>query len=359
MGKAAVASYNQLQTEAESEEFFYNLLLLLQNETSNMLKARERQTRKRNIFLDLARTAVRSRGVIRLNPYWNPPLERVHCTTYPSIMPLATTMGVNDYRNAYGILDEIIEYARCYIESTTDKVIILRKMRTNEIIKIPYLTRFSSKYYSSKAKTLVKLASIERFERGIFMTLTINPHNYSTEYEAKTAITKEVNRLITWIKKDSGILKDWKEEYISVIEFQHNGMPHYHILFFGATWADISRIREQYERYMGRGTFFHIQYVKPIWRDGEDGKIHKTTAVHYLLKYIFKAGKNFIHLALSWALGTRAYNTSRGLIAHIFNRRHRIIQTAKWEYWGAYPADKAKNWITFDDFLADILPSNG
>lgn len=347
--------YNQVQTTGVFEEFSNNLLLLLQNETNNILKAREKRGRKRNIFYELARRAVRSRGFICLAPWWGSQLSRVHSTNiiFEGVTPITTTAGVGDYHNAYGILDIILAYARCYIEDVSDKFLVLRKLGTNEIIKIPYLTRFSSGYYSSIAAKIVKLAQVEQFECGIFMTLTLNPSLYSNEEEACKAITSEINRLITWARKNGEVLRGWKGQYLSVVEFQNNGMPHYHIMFFGAKWADVPRIRDEYEAHMGKGTFFHVRYVEPEWHEDKDGKLRKTTAIHYMLKYMWKSAGNFTHKTLLWALGIRAYNTSRGLLAFIFNKRLNN-SNAKWVYLGAHPAFLAKTWVTYDDYLRDV-----
>ncbi|MER3461918.1 MAG: hypothetical protein C4342_02570 [Armatimonadota bacterium] len=281
--------------------------------------------------------------------------------------------GNNDgHTNAYGVLPVISRYAELYKEDVDDKIIVLRREGTDEIKKIPYYTRFSDGYYSSKAKEIQQLNKNERFHRGLFFTLTLNPARYFTLKDAYEALQSEWNRLRTWMMRPKKNMKrypvkEWKGEYLAVVEFQEQStkLPHLHVCLFGAKYADVGVIRRQWEKYMGKGTFFHVRRLKPRWWQDEKGQWYRTTAINYVLKYMWKAAQNQEHLTELWALGARAYSTSSGLLDYIIytpKNNSNVFPGSvveKWVYLGCFPASVAQNWSSYTDVVRDLYGDIG
>jgi len=265
--------------------------------------------------------------------------------------------------NAYGVLPVITRYAELYQQDVADHVIVLWKKDTNIIKKKPYYTRFSPGYYAEKARQIQQLNKIERFHRGLFLTLTVDPKRYCCAADAIEALHSQWNRMHTWMmrpKKDASRypVKEWGGEYLKVVEFQENStkLPHMHVCLFGAKYADIGMIREEWERWMGEGTFFHVRRLKPHWKQSESGEWYRTTAINYVLKYMWKAANNSEHLVELWALCARAYTTSRGLLGPIFNSlmNNSNAEKPQWVYLGAFPSLQANTWSTYIDIIRDL-----
>ncbi|MES4787782.1 MAG: hypothetical protein C4294_20445, partial [Nitrospiraceae bacterium] len=231
--------------------------------------------RNRNQYLALAHAAVRTPRFF-------------HETNWLFSKGKNASADNDGHTNAYGVLPVISRYAELYKEDVIDKIIVLKNESSDEIIKIPYYTRFSDGYYAEKAKEIQQLNKNEKFHRGLFFTLTVDPKRYFTIADAYEALQAEWNRLRTWMMRPKKNLKkypvkEWNGEYLSVVEFQEQStkLPHLHICLFGAKYADVGIIRKQWEKWMGKGTFFHVRRLKPRWKQDEKGQWYRTTAINY------------------------------------------------------------------------------
>jgi len=205
------------------------------------------------------------------------------------------------------VIPILTELSKKYQKRTADKVIVLGNDTTEEIIKIPYYTRFSKNYDRMiKRKFKQNIEPILRnYNSFHFLTMTIDPKQHMSIGEAYNYLRKLVNKLMTRIRKRyPGIF------YISTTELQKNGYPHIHILIAGIDWIPNEWIRLTEELKDP-----HINIIKQQYLHGYNYK----GAMNYILKYITKGIKeneidntfNYIQKVIQWALFSRSYSTSR------------------------------------------------
>jgi Uncharacterized protein involved in chromosome partitioning len=207
---------------------------------------------------------------------------------------------------------DILEYALNefdkYLEKSEKRYKEFKSVREKKRVLSHAEHRFTRSY---QQKVKVALRSLFRNElwdsRSVFLTLTLDPKNYSNRYQMWNNIKKEENRFLTGLFKKLGK----RIPYISVIEAhkeeKSKGNPHIHILFLG-----VSRIMDWRE-------IRDLWRLGHIWinRTGEGKKIKRPLA--YMFKYITKTfcktdGKNKFTQALVWLFHIRSYSTSRGLV---------------------------------------------
>lgn len=312
-----------------------------------------------------------------------------------------------NFKDAYGTLDILLQYAKNYKSEVYDKTIVIGNKEENKIVKLPYKTRFSEGYYDKIVDDIKKLKKIPAYHDSIHLVLTVDPKRYCCMKDAFDALMDEWNRMRTWIRKhdgelprrkmesnvdyqkrhkrqvmrmiknkDTGIFaREWKGDYVAVPEFQNEltKLPHLHVVMLGCKWLDVHALRRQWGRYMGHSTFFKAIPFKSRWYYHKILKKYvKFTAVDYVLKYIGKMRNNFEHLAELWAVSARGYNASRGLIAKtkeaIFNSKGELFKlasierqkwkwlespttVAKWEYLGSWPKELMENVQNYSDFI--------
>jgi len=257
-----------------------------------------------------------------------------------------------DYRNAWGAKGHVLSNARSYVKKVQNRAIVLRNLETDEIRVIPYFTRFSDGYYRAAIGKLRKL----RADRGVFLTLTIDPTRFVSLDHAYREIQAAWNRLLTMLQKRCG----HRLEFVKIVEFQKNGSPHLHVLFLNiARLIDADELREFWDHRYGQGTFVYLKKL--------GNRINKV--VSYLVKYMEKNltmpdiefqgpdgltdAASFQQIALSWALNLRAFSTSKG----IFNTPPMNNSNSIWEFLGVFDFIDAENWDgkRFSDIEADFV----
>jgi len=259
-----------------------------------------------------------------------------------------------DYRNAWGRRGPVVSNARRYAAKVRDRAVVLRCLETGKIKVIPYYTRFSDGYYEKAFKKIRGLRS----DRGVFLTLTLDPKRFGSLDAAYRALRKGWNRLLTMLQKRYRR----RLKFVKVIEFQKNGSPHLHVLFFGIPrLIDADELREFWDARYGAGTFV---YLKKLQGYG-NGKGVISYLVKYLKKYLdapmveFQGPDGltdavaFEQLALSWALNLRAFSTSKG----IFNTPPMSNSNLSWELLGIFDLSSVWSWDGrhFSEIEADFV----
>lgn len=258
---------------------------------------------------------------------------------------------VLDYRNAWQRMGIVISNATSYVKKVRDRAIVLRNVETNEIKVIPYFTRFSDGYYEKAMKKLKELHA----DRGVFLTLTIDPKRFTSLKQAYDELQKSWNKLLSMLRK-----RHRRLEFVKIVEFQKSGSPHLHVLFFNIPrLIDANELRAFWDKQYGEGTFVYLKSL----HNGSN------RVIAYLLKYMRKyldspaveycgAGgmtdaTPFQQLALSWALNLRAFSTSRG----IFNPLPLNNSNGTWEFLGIFDLSSVWSWDgkRFRDIEADFV----
>jgi hypothetical protein len=108
----------------------------------------------------------------------------------------------------------------------------------SEIFRIPYATRFNSEKRTAKSFAQFNQGleyARQNYDNAVFMTLTSDPKKHDSIADMADSISKNWNRLRSWMKYDSQDPNRPNQsfEYIKTLEFSKKGYPHLHVLAFG------------------------------------------------------------------------------------------------------------------------------
>jgi hypothetical protein len=169
------------------------------------------------------------------------------------------------------------------------------------------------------------------------ITLTIDPktipYEYLNEYDNRTHeyITKIFNNWMTNIKRQFKV----HPKYLWVVEFQHNGNAHLHILT--NKFLPINKIRSEWVR-LGGGVSLNIQLIR-----------NTNYAANYIIKYL---GKSFNSQIIR--IGQKRYSVSQNCIRQacqkskvIDNQYQAIIELGLEKYQTIIPEMSAREPKTF------------
>mgnify|MGYP001626382602 CR=1 FL=1 len=231
-----------------------------------------------------------------------------------------------DYKDAWGNYDMIQIAANEYRDEVKDAELILAK--DNEILKIPYITRFSTEYTEAQEKKIRALKK-KISQNSVFMTLTIDPSRFSSLFSAfkhlKKSFHKLMNTIIKNVMRDSGEVKGEYKGYIAVLEFQKNGAPHLHVLLNGIVYVNADWLRNLWNKVYSVGIFVNL---KPLFR--------ANYAINYMIKYLTKSLNH--DRILAWALNARFWSCALSLIHDLDQVRQKIPKPKSgWIYLGHAP----------------------
>jgi len=255
----------------------------------------------------------------------------------------ATEIESLDYHNAFGQWDELKTDAAQYQTEVHDQTLILENEETGELLKIPYVTRFSEAYVKRIMKKLRRIAAKFAPGQTFFWTFTLDPSRFHSLKDMHRGLSRYWNKLLTAIKKHYRV----RILYIKIVETQKSGMLHLHVVF--NTWIDIAFVRELWDKIYGAGVQINVQRVYD----------HAGVA-HYLTKYLSKtltddietsAEPNMTKIIL-WALYARSFSYARLLDYGLTNsNQFRAFlspslmdseEKSHWLYLGAVPNSVAE-----------------
>ena len=229
-----------------------------------------------------------------------------------------------DYREAWGSLGSVVSCAKSYRKEVKNKKIVLRDTETDELVFLDYYTRFSDEYYFDVCDKLNEIVAKD----AVFLTLTINPRRFVSLKHAYAELQKSWSKLLDMLQGRW----DHKLKFVKIVEFQKNGSPHLHVLFFGITrLIDANELRVFWDKIYGEGTFVKLEHIKNDY----------AKVISYIQKYLIKRLEDsgeyddlqeLEHLGLSWALNLRAFSSSRG----IFNNVLKTNSDKIFEYIGCF-----------------------
>lgn len=260
------------------------------------------------------------------------------------------------YEEAWGARPKVLSLARTYSQEVKDQGIVLRRISDNKLVVLSYRTRFSDEYYDEAVKRIRSL----RFDKMLFLTLTVDPKRFACLDQAYRAIRKAQNKLLQAMRKvrdkeltrgpfkGKVVVSGWGGEYISSVEFQKSGSPHLHMGLMGCDFVDANWARSLWDERYGMGTFIRCERVTN----------NRKKVVNYIVKYITKrgatqeqSGDRFTHTSLLWAVNAKALTTS----GSIFNQGHdQLIPKSEpggWEYLGSFPWEACKEWTCYLDVV--------
>jgi len=249
-----------------------------------------------------------------------------------------------DYRNAWGQIDKLRMWAKIYNQEVRDKEIIFIN-QDNEIMKLPYITRFSVEY--SKAVKAKIRGRVKDWKDSMFLTLTLAPKECYSLKQAHDRLKAGVHKLLHAARMASGRgnspFTNWSGDYIYVEEMQKNGSPHVHILLNGATWVNLEWVRELWERKYGLGVQIKAKKVYSRW-----------SLANYLAKYIAKQDADT--KILGWALNNHAYVASwaRAILDKGIEQLAQQIIKKVWFYVGSFPMNVINSYSDLMQFITGM-----
>ncbi len=234
--------------------------------------------------------------------------------------------------------DQLSEYFENYLYAIDSKSIVLRHKEDKErFMLVGYTTRFNSERRRRKLLARYDYAwsyATQHYKDGVFLTLTTDPSQFSSIYEATMAISWAWNSFMSWLQKKLGK----RPKYIKVLEFTKKGLPHLHVVFFDVSYlAEHEEITEEWNR-LGQG-IINYEYAiinkngRWVWRKRrprDAGRSVKQYLKKYLLKTVSMKDSALGTLALYWVTNRRFYSTSREL----GKRVKYVLRTGEWEFFG-------------------------
>jgi len=233
----------------------------------------------------------------------------------------------HDYRQ------EILRELATERANIDDRYTILERIRRAEYLLIPYLTRFNDESKAGDIQEGFKFAleiAARRFDNAIVLTVTVDPKRFSSHAEATESISENKGRLMSWLSTEYQL--GYRPENLSVLEYQENGLPHYHIVLFGCTWLTSQEQLSAKWSDLGAGSVVDVRMAGS--RNGSF-MMHKDGVTTTLRDYLGKSIQELvtlssmspaeleeqvdsgdIHLwrqALYWATGKQYYSCSQSL----------------------------------------------
>ena len=240
------------------------------------------------------------------------------------------------YANSYAVglfnqdvLKQEFELCKSYVSEVYDKVIILHCDVHNHIKRIPYFTRFSPLYSQRVKRKLWKqlYPHISQYRDFLFLTLTIDPKRFASQAQARQAVSKEWNTLVTRIRKRYPWVR-----VIRCFEWQDNGIGiHVHALLCGLRYLPKEWIAKTWDRLSSSGWSIELNRVFD----------NPKRALNYILKYITKQYKEKelnVTKVVNWALDVRSYGLSR-FSSHKTNSNQN--SSCQWVFLGIMPLTTA------------------
>jgi hypothetical protein len=235
-----------------------------------------------------------------------------------------------------------MRYAREYYEDVKDLYIVLFNFACRIALILPYVTRFSPQYADRIWRKLKYdyMPFLKVYRDFLFITLTIDPKKFISQYDAYTEGTRVWNALLTKIRKaypDAIVLR--------AFEWQKNGIGfHIHALIAGVDYIDKDWLMDTWQRMSASGWAIELKRLS--------GDPHMV--IRYIFKYIVKSaggGPEDISTVINWLLNARAFGRSmpkrfrerlkekrQEILMKIKAERERECPDGKFEYLGKIPS---------------------
>lgn len=189
------------------------------------------------------------------------------------------------YKDKHDYRSELLRELATYREQISDKYVYFR--RTHEIRGLPnhLITPYTTRYNDPAKATDIRTgftgaleAATERYSRGAMVSLTVDGKRFESHAEASEAGLKAAS---DWINRE-GYQLGLNPEYVRVVDYQENGLIHFHICVFGVrvvdgdTEAGVPTLSEQHVReyWDGKKDVGSQVSVQPIHERGGDWILH-------------------------------------------------------------------------------------
>ena len=161
----------------------------------------------------------------------------------------------------------------------------------DEYLCLPYRTRHTDTGRAGDVRdgfeTALETAG-QRHSDAVVLTLTTNPERHSGLSEALQSLSDNKARLMSWLSTDYQL--GYRPENMTALEFSQSGLPHYHVVMFGISYAVSQEQLSAKWRDLGQGSVVDIRQARTP-HDGTQWRLHddtqgKVTLSQYLGKAI-------------------------------------------------------------------------
>ena len=176
---------------------------------------------------------------------------------------------------------------------TEDRWQVFERIRGSgdDYLCLPYRTRYNDTGRAGdimdRLQTGLQTAG-QQYDTATVLTLTTDPDRHSGLSEALEALSDNKARLMSWLSTDYQL--GHRPDNLTVLEFTGSGLPHYHVVLFGVSWAvSQSQLSAKWRDY-GQGSVVDIRTARTPhgdtqWRLHDDTQ-GTVTLSHYLGKAI-------------------------------------------------------------------------
>ena len=186
------------------------------------------------------------------------------------------------------------------VEGTADKWQIFERdvSWSDEHLCIPYRTRHNDAGRASKVRDRFETAlqtATRRHNDAVVLTLTTDPKEHDGLHDALQSLSDNKARLMSWLSTEYQL--GYRPENMSVLEFTQSGIPHYHVVLFGISWAVSQRQLAAKWRDLGQGSVVDVRGATNT-HDADRWLLHDDDAGKVTLRqYLGKAIRELVDVA--------------------------------------------------------------
>lgn len=201
-----------------------------------------------------------------------------------------------------------------------------------ELHTSPLRNRFqSNRNYQELRDALFDLSPATK---AVFLTLTYDRKIVPSLTDALLMLNEDWNRFLSRLRAELGPLPP----YLMTLEFQRDGYPHIHALFFGIEYLFENGTHSMYADATKKRS--SVKSIESFWKKGYSyiNRTKRGATVHspvaYMMKYISKewgwgrgSEESTLNHAMLWITGKRCFNTSRSLMNFLKANSERPVQS--------------------------------
>jgi hypothetical protein len=188
------------------------------------------------------------------------------------------------------------------VEGTADKWQVLERVRGvgDDYLCLPYRTRHNDGGRARDVREGFEDAlqqAAGRHTEAVVLTLTTDPKEHDSLTDALASISRNKGRLMSWLSTEYQL--GYRPENLSVLQFTESGLPHYHVVLFGVSWAvSQEQLAEKWRSY-GQGYVVDARTARNP-HDGDSWLLHDDDQGRVSLSwYLGKAIRELVDVAES------------------------------------------------------------
>jgi len=202
-----------------------------------------------------------------------------------SILDKRTRLDDGQYNDKHDYRSELLRELATYRAQIDDKHVYYRRKHSISGLPDYLITEYSTRYNDTGKATAIRegfekalRAASEGYNAGVMVSLTVDSKRFESHAAASEAAIKAAS---DWINRE-GYQLGLNPEYVRVVDYQQNGLIHFHICVFGVQVVDgdtetgvptlsEQHVREYWDNKKGIGSQVAVQ---PIHERNGDWILH-------------------------------------------------------------------------------------